>query len=67
MALASLVLSGFTAQAREKKPKHKKNQDLSANPLANVNSKQPDSLGPFFPYAPPPKVLARRSPRITIS
>src|ERR1700750_717422 len=42
LALASLVLSGFTAQAREKKPKHKKNQDLSANPLANVNSKQPD-------------------------
>ena len=33
---------GVTAQAKEKKPKHKKNQDLSANPLANVNSKQPD-------------------------
>ena len=31
-----------SAQAREKKPKHKKNTDLSANPLANVNSKQPD-------------------------
>lgn len=42
LALASLVLSGVTAQAREKKPKHKKNQDLSANPLANVKSKQPD-------------------------
>lgn len=41
LALASLVLSGVTAQAREKKPKHKK-QDLAANPLANVNSKQPD-------------------------
>jgi len=41
-ALASLALSGITAQAKEKKPKHKKNQDLSANPLANVNSKQPD-------------------------
>ncbi|HEY2469359.1 MAG TPA: outer membrane protein assembly factor BamD [Terracidiphilus sp.] len=41
LALASLVLSGVTAQAKEKKPKHKK-QDLSANPLANVNSKQPD-------------------------
>jgi len=40
--MASLVLSGVTAQAREKKPKHKKSQDLSANPLANVNSKQPD-------------------------
>ncbi len=33
---------GVTAQAKEKQPKHKKNQDLSANPLANVNSKQPD-------------------------
>jgi outer membrane protein assembly factor BamD len=42
LALASLVLSGVTAQAAEKKPKHKKNQDLSANPLGNVNSKQPD-------------------------
>src|SRR6201989_1195767 len=42
LALASLVLSGVTAQAKEKKPKHKQNQDLSANPLANVNSKQPD-------------------------
>src|SRR6201993_2729605 len=44
LALASLVLSGVTAQAKEKKPKHKKNQDLSANPLANVNSKQPDKV-----------------------
>ena len=43
LALASLMLSGFTAQAkREKQPKHKKNQDLSANPLGNVKSKQPD-------------------------
>jgi outer membrane protein assembly factor BamD len=42
LALASLVLCGVTAQAKERKPKHKKNQDLSANPLANVNSKQPD-------------------------
>jgi outer membrane protein assembly factor BamD len=42
LALASLVLSGVTAQAAEKKPKHKKNEDLSANPLGNVNSKQPD-------------------------
>ena len=41
-ALAVLVLAGVSAQAREKKPKHKKNEDLSANPLANVNSKQPD-------------------------
>ncbi len=43
LALASLVLSGVTAQAKkEKQPKHKKNQDVSANPLANVKSKQPD-------------------------
>ena len=43
LALASLALSGITAQAKkEKQPKHKKNQDLSANPLANVKSKQPD-------------------------
>ena len=32
----------ITGQAREKQPKQKKNQDLSANPLANVQSKQPD-------------------------
>ncbi len=44
-ALAVLVLGAVTAQAREKRPpKHKKNQDLSANPLANVNSKQPDKV-----------------------
>jgi len=42
VVLAVLVLGGVAAQAREKKPKHKKNQDLSANPLANVASKQPD-------------------------
>jgi outer membrane protein assembly factor BamD len=42
VALAVLVLGGVSAQAREKKPKHKKNEDLSANPLAKVNSKQPD-------------------------
>src|SRR5215831_11766019 len=42
LALASLVLSGVTTQAKEKQPKHKKNQDLSANPLGNVQSKQPD-------------------------
>jgi len=42
LALASLALSGVTAQAKkDKQPKHK-NQDLSANPLANVKSKQPD-------------------------
>src|ERR1017187_3227394 len=42
LALAILFLAGVSAQARDKKPKHKKNQDLSANPLANVASKQPD-------------------------
>ena len=42
VALAVLVLGGVAAQAREKKPKHKKHTDLSANPLANVASKQPD-------------------------
>src|ERR1700690_4120231 len=42
--LAVLVLAGVSVQAREKKPKHKKNEDLSANPLANVNSKQPDKV-----------------------
>jgi outer membrane protein assembly factor BamD len=42
VALAVLVLGGAAAQAREKKPKHKKDQDLSANPLAGVASKQPD-------------------------
>jgi outer membrane protein assembly factor BamD len=42
VALAVLVLAGVSAQAREKKPKHKKNEDLSANPLATLASKQPD-------------------------
>jgi outer membrane protein assembly factor BamD len=42
VALAFLVLGGVSLQARDKKPKKKKNVDLSANPLANVNSKQPD-------------------------
>src|SRR6516164_4395179 len=42
LAMTTLVFSGVTAQAKEKQPKHKKNQDLSANPLGNVNSKQPD-------------------------
>ena len=42
VALAVLVLAGITAEAKEKKPKHKKNEDLSANPLATVSSKQPD-------------------------
>ncbi len=42
VALAFLVLGAVSVQARDKKPKKKKNQDLSANPLAGVNSKQPD-------------------------
>jgi outer membrane protein assembly factor BamD len=41
-ALAVLLAAGVSAFAREKAPKKKKNQDLSANPLSNVNSKQPD-------------------------
>ncbi len=41
VALAVLFLGGVAAQARVKQPKKKK-EDLSANPLAGVNSKQPD-------------------------
>ena len=40
-ALAFFVLASVAAHA-DRKPKKKKNQDLSANPLANVDSKQPD-------------------------
>jgi outer membrane protein assembly factor BamD len=39
--LAALMLAGVQAEAKTKKPKHKK-PDLSANPLAGLNSKQPD-------------------------
>ena len=42
VALAVLVVGGVAVQAKEKAPKKKKNQDLSANPLASVASKQPD-------------------------
>jgi outer membrane protein assembly factor BamD len=42
VTLAVLVLAGVAAEARTKKPKRKKNEDLSANPLADVASKQPD-------------------------
>ena len=42
VVLALLVLGAVSVQAREKQPKKKKNVDLSANPLAGVNSKQPD-------------------------
>jgi outer membrane protein assembly factor BamD len=41
-ALAVLVLGSVTAQAADRAPKRKKHTDLSANPLANVASKQPD-------------------------
>jgi outer membrane protein assembly factor BamD len=40
-AVSFLVLASVAAHA-DKKPKKKKNEDLSTNPLANVNSKQPD-------------------------
>ncbi|MGB6973428.1 MAG: outer membrane protein assembly factor BamD [Terracidiphilus sp.] len=43
-ALAAIVFGGMQAQAREKQKKHKKNEDLSANPLANVHSDQPDKV-----------------------
>jgi outer membrane protein assembly factor BamD len=42
VVLAFLVLSAVSVQARDKKPKKKKNEDLSANPLSGVKSKQPD-------------------------
>ncbi len=42
VVLAVLVLGSVSVQARGKHPKKKKNVDLSANPLAGVNSKQPD-------------------------
>jgi outer membrane protein assembly factor BamD len=41
VALAVLMLGGVAAQAKGRKPKQKK-QDLSANPLLGVKSKQPD-------------------------
>jgi outer membrane protein assembly factor BamD len=41
VTLSFLVLTAAAAHA-DKKPKKKKNTDLSANPLAGVNSKQPD-------------------------
>jgi outer membrane protein assembly factor BamD len=41
VALVVLLLGGVSAHAI-KKPQKKKDQDLSANPLAGVNSKQPD-------------------------
>jgi outer membrane protein assembly factor BamD len=40
--LAALLLGGVSAEASDKKPKQKKGIPLSADPLANVNSRQPD-------------------------
>jgi len=37
-----VLLASTPLQAANRQPKKKKNQDLSANPLANSNSKQPD-------------------------
>jgi outer membrane protein assembly factor BamD len=42
IALAVLLLGGVAAQAKGKKPKRNKKEDLSANPLLGVKSKQPD-------------------------
>jgi outer membrane protein assembly factor BamD len=46
LALSAFVLSGIlagtSAQAAERLKQKKKKQDLAANPLAGVNSKQPD-------------------------
>lgn len=42
LAAFTVALAGAPAYARQKQPKHKKNEDLSANPLAGVNTKQPD-------------------------
>jgi len=40
--ILALTLSLIPAEASTKKPKKKKNVDLSANPLGNVQSQQPD-------------------------
>ena len=43
LSILALVLAAIPAEAaKTKAPKKKKNQDLSANPLANVASRQPD-------------------------
>jgi outer membrane protein assembly factor BamD len=42
VVLAVLVLGAVSVQARERRQKKKKQVDLSVNPLAGVNSKQPD-------------------------
>ena len=42
VGILALALTMVPAEAKTKVPKKKKNEDLSANPLANVNSRQPD-------------------------
>jgi outer membrane protein assembly factor BamD len=42
--LALLLAGGASAHAREKQKKNKKGYDLSANPLSDVKSKQPDKV-----------------------
>src|ERR1700733_4560817 len=44
LALTAVLAFSSCALATTKKPKKKKNVDLSANPLANVNSQQPDKI-----------------------
>src|SRR5882762_4671858 len=44
VGILALSLALIPAQAKEKVPKKKKNVDLSANPLANVKSQQPDKV-----------------------
>ena len=43
-ALAAFALAATSAEAKVKEAKKKKNEDLSANPLVNLNSKQPDKV-----------------------
>ena len=43
-ALALLLAGGVSAHGREKQKKNKKGYDLSANPLGNVKSNQPDKV-----------------------
>jgi outer membrane protein assembly factor BamD len=42
VALAVLLLGGVAAQGKGRKPKKHKKEDLSANPLSTLKSKQPD-------------------------
>lgn len=42
MGITAVLLFSVSSEAASRQPKKKKNQDLSANPLANSSSKQPD-------------------------